>query len=203
MIDHIEEPTRVTRTLVPDDQRLAVIEETFGAHFPLMIEPVAYGITERMAEAYSGGYWQMYALDNGGFYMAPEGNSVYQVSCENCFSGELSADALGVTACLYAYSHCSFSRNEAFGRICAQHYHWLRAYMYDHTEVAAMLGAIDCPPPRGNICPIHPTHLTHSTPIQVPQGLANTGLASGASGLFLVSSTCYQITPVTPVTLTS
>jgi hypothetical protein len=143
MTDFIEEPTPVTRTLIPEGQRLAVIEKTFGAHFPLMIEPVIYGITERMAEAYSGGYWLMYTLDNGGFYMAPEGDHIYQVSCDNYFAGALSADALGITACLYAYSHCSFSRDESFGRLCARHYHWLRVHMYNHPEVAAILMAID------------------------------------------------------------
>jgi hypothetical protein len=99
MTDYIEEPTPVSRNLVPEEQRLAVTAELFGAHFPLIIEPVVYGITERMAEAYSGGYWQMYPLDNGGFYMASESEQVYSVSCDNYFSGELSADALGVTAC--------------------------------------------------------------------------------------------------------
>jgi len=133
----------VTHTLVPEDQRLSVIENLFGVHFPLMLEPVIYGITERMAETYRGGYWQFYTLDNEGFYLAPEGDQAYQVSCDNYFTGELSADALGVTACLYAYSHCSFSRDEAFGRLCAQHYHWLREYMYGHAEVGAILGAID------------------------------------------------------------
>jgi hypothetical protein len=143
MNDFIEEPTPVTRTLVPEDQRLALIEKTFGAHFPLVIEPVVYGITDRMTAGYSGGYWLMYALGNGGFYMAPEGDQIYQVSCDNYFAGALSAGALGITACLYAFSHCSFSRDEPLGKLCAQHYHWLRAYMYDHPEVAAILGAID------------------------------------------------------------
>jgi hypothetical protein len=143
MNDYIEEPTPVTRTLIPEDQRLAVIEKTFGAHFPLMIEPVIYGITEKMTEAYSGGYWQFYNLGNGGFYMAPEGDQIYQVSCDNYFTGVLSADALGLTACLYAYSHCSFSRDECFGRLCAMQYHLLRHHMYEHEEVANILGAID------------------------------------------------------------
>jgi hypothetical protein len=143
MNDFIEEPTQVIRTLIPEDQRLAVIEKTFGAHFPLAIEPVIYGITERMAEAYSGGYWLMYTLNNGGFYMAPEGNQIYQISCDNYFTGELSADALGITACLYAYSHCSFSGNEAFGRLCARHYRLLREFMLEHSEATAILRAID------------------------------------------------------------
>jgi hypothetical protein len=143
MSDYFEEPAPVTRTLIPEDQRLAVIEKTFGTHFPLVIEPVIYGITERMADAYSGGYWLMYTLDNGGFYIAPEGDQIYQVSCDNYFTGVLSADALGLTACLYAYSHCSFSRDESFGRLMADNYLLLRAYLFEHPEVAAILQAID------------------------------------------------------------
>jgi hypothetical protein len=143
MNNFIEESTPVTRQLVPEDQRLAVTAELFGAQFPLTIEPVVYGITERMAENYHGGYWLMYTLDDGGFYMAPDGDQVFAVSCDNYFTGQLPADALGVTACLYAYSHLSFSRDERFGRLMADHYHRLRAYMFTHPEVAAILGAID------------------------------------------------------------
>ncbi len=75
--------------------------------------------------------------------MAPADDQAYAVSGYNYFIGELSADALGIVACLYAYSHLSFSGNERFGRLCADHYHPLRAYMMGHAEVAAILGAID------------------------------------------------------------
>jgi hypothetical protein len=135
--------TIITSKLVPEDQRLDLTADLFGAHFPLQIEPVVYGITTRMAKDYCGGYWQMYTLDNGGFYMAPNYDQLYQVSCDNCWQGELTADALGITACLYTYSHLSFSGNEAFARTCARHYHLLREYMMDHNEVATILGAVD------------------------------------------------------------
>ena len=147
MKDINDEPAPVTRTLIPEDQRLSYTAKLFGAHFPMVIEPVIYGITDRMAEAYSGSYWHFYTLDNGsgcnGFYLAPEGDKFYQVSCDNYFVGQLSPDALGITACLYAYSHCSFSKDKVFGRLMANHYHWLRAYMFEHAEVGAILGAID------------------------------------------------------------
>ena len=55
---------------------------------------------------------------------------------------DLSADALGITACLYAYSHLSFS-NGRFARVCACHYHRLREYMFEHSEVRGILGATD------------------------------------------------------------
>lgn len=139
----IEETTVVTRTSIPEEQRLSHTAKLFGAHFPWAIEPVVYGITDRMAEDYHGGYWHFYMLGNGGFYMAPDRNQVYRVSCDNYFTGELSADALGITACLYAYSHCSFSKDKVFGRSMADHYHQLRAYMFEHPEVASILRAVD------------------------------------------------------------
>jgi hypothetical protein len=131
----------VTRELVPEDQRMAVTERLFGIHFPLQMEPVIYGITDRMAGEYNGGYWDMFTLSNGGFYMAPSGDDVFHVTCDNMFDGDLSADALGITACLYAYSHLSFSGD--FAREYALHYHRLREFMFEHPEVKAILGATD------------------------------------------------------------
>ena len=133
---------RVTRTLVPEDRRAAVAERLFGIHFPLKLEPVIYGITERMAEDYTCGYWDFYTLSNGGFYMAPSSDHVFHVACDNMFEGDLSGDALGITARLYTYSHLSFS-NGRFARVCACHYHRLREYMFEHPEVRAILGATD------------------------------------------------------------
>lgn len=143
MRNEIEETTVVTRTLIPEDQRLSYTAKIFGAHWPMVLEPVVYGITDRMAEDYHGGYWNFYALDNGGFYMAPDCDQIFQVSCDNYFTGELSADALGITSSLYAFSHCSFSKDKVFGRLCADHYHRLRAYIFEHPEVASILRAID------------------------------------------------------------
>jgi hypothetical protein len=143
MNEFIEEPTPVTRQLVPEGQRLDVTAELFGAHFPLAIEPGVFGVTERMASDYHGGYWQFYSLDNGGFYMAPDDEKMFAVSCDNYFNGNLTADALGITSCLYAYSHLSFSRDEDFGRDCARHYHLLRHFMMNHLEVGNILSAID------------------------------------------------------------
>lgn len=143
MNDTDAEPTAVTRTLVPEDQRLSHTAGLFGAHFPLAIEPLVYGITDRMAQAYQGGYWDYFALSNSGFYMAPDCDQTFKVSCDNYFTGELSSDALGITACLYAYSHLSFSKDQVFGRLMADHYHRLRSFMFEHPEVAAILGAID------------------------------------------------------------
>ena len=132
----------VTRELVPEDRRLSITERFFGIHFPLRLEPIIYGITDRMAQEYSGGYWEFFQTSNGGFYMAPSSDDVFHVTCDNMFEGTLSADALGIVVCLYAYSHLSFSDGR-FGRVCSCHYHRLREYMFEHPEVKSILQATD------------------------------------------------------------
>lgn len=133
----------ITRQQVSDKQRIQHTADLFGIRFPLNIEPAVYSIAGNIASEYNGAYWEFYALSNGGFYMAPCSDRSYQVSCENGYEGKLSPDALGITACLYAYSHLSFGSNQAFAEICANHYHWLRAYMLEQPEVSAILGATD------------------------------------------------------------
>ena len=50
--------------------------------------------------------------------MAPAGDRRFHVICDNNFEGELSADALGITALSYCYSHLSFASPDAFADIC-------------------------------------------------------------------------------------
>jgi hypothetical protein len=132
----------VTRELVPEDHRMDVVEGLFGTAFPLQLEPVVYGITDRMADEYAGGYWNFYTLSNGGFYMAPADDGIFHVKCQNMYEGDLSADGLGITSCLYSYSNLSFSLSD-IAREYARHYHLLREYMVEHPEVREILGAID------------------------------------------------------------
>ena len=132
----------VTREIIPEDQRLVITEQLFGMAFPLQLEPVVYGITDRMAGEYTGGYWDFYTLSNGGFYMSPSEDRIFHVKCQNMYEGDLSADALGITACLYAYSNLSFSLSD-IARDYARHYHLLREYSMEHPEVREILGATD------------------------------------------------------------
>ena len=132
----------VTRELVPEDQRMAITEKLFGMRFPMELEPRIYNFTERLSEDYKGGYWDFYTLSNGGFYLSLADMKTYHVISDNMFEGDLSADALGITACLYAYSNLSFS-NGRFARVSACHYHRLREFMFEHPEVKAILQATD------------------------------------------------------------
>lgn len=133
----------ITRQQVADEQRSNITAELFGSYFPMRIEPLIFALAEEMGHEYRGGLWQFYRLSNGAFYMAPDFYGKFTVSCENGFEGPMSADALGITACLYAYSHLSFSDQQDFAEMCAQQYHWLREYMFEHAEVRGILAAID------------------------------------------------------------
>jgi hypothetical protein len=133
----------ITRTLVPTPQRIAVSASIFGIDFPMTVEPYIFHMTDSMAEDYTGGYWDFYTLSNGAFYMSLDAQRKYQVSCQNYFQGELSGDALGIVACLCAYSHLSFSNRADFARICARQFHWLRDYAAELPDAAAIFRAID------------------------------------------------------------
>ncbi|MDE2388825.1 MAG: antirestriction protein, partial [Betaproteobacteria bacterium] len=75
--------TTITRQRVADHQRIEHTAAIFGIHFPLRFEPAVYVLTERLSTDYHGGYWEFYALSNGGFYMAPISHSAFPVVCEN------------------------------------------------------------------------------------------------------------------------
>ena len=133
----------ITRNTVSNGQRIQHTADLFGIHFPVSIEPTIYQFSGNMAAEYDGAYWEFYSLSNGGFYMAPSLTKLYQVCCVNGFEGGLSADALGITACLYTYSHLSFSSNAALAEMCANQYHLLREFMLEHAEAGAIWRAID------------------------------------------------------------
>lgn len=135
--------TCITRHQLEIDRRVSHTAKLFGLQFPLRFEPYVYAVTSRLAAEYHGGYWQFYTLSNGGFYMAPHADRLFRVSCDNGYEGNLSADALGIAACLYAYSHLSFDCDDAFVETCTEQYHLLREYMLEHAEARGILGAID------------------------------------------------------------
>ncbi len=138
----------LTCTLVPDHLRTSITADLFGAYFPLQLEPFVFSMASRLSEDYSGGYWNFYHLGNGGFYMTPQlvacdgKGKRYQVVSLNGHEGMMSADALGITACLFAYSHLSFGEGD-FAETCAEHYHLLREFVFSHAEAGEIFRVID------------------------------------------------------------
>jgi hypothetical protein len=125
-----------------ESQRIDYPASIFGISFPLRVEPTIFDIAGRLSTDYDGGLWEFYALSNGGFYMAPRTDDPFSVQCENGFAGRLSSCALGITACLYAFSLLSFEGGD-FAETCAEQYHLLRQHMLEHSEARAILAAID------------------------------------------------------------
>ena len=128
--------------VVPESERMSIVDKMFGIFYVLKLEPAVFSMAERLAADYHGAYWEFFTLSNSGFYMSPRSKAIFAVSCENGFEGQLSADALGITASLYSYSHLSFGDGE-FAQTCARHYHLLRDWAMAHVEAKAILRAID------------------------------------------------------------
>lgn len=132
----------VQSTLVPSLNRVSVTAALFGHLFSIRLEPTIYAMAARLAGSYTGGYWDFYMLSNGGFYMAPAEQAKFDVVSDNGFAGTLSGDALGITVCMYAYSHLSFA-HDPFASLCASQFYRLREYVMEHAEAAVMLRVLD------------------------------------------------------------
>jgi hypothetical protein len=93
----------VTASLVADNHRLTFLPSYFGPRLMMRGEALVYAWLRRLSEDYDGGYWNYYTLTNGGFYMAPKPDKRLRVEVDgNGFSGEMSADAAGIVATLFA-----------------------------------------------------------------------------------------------------
>ncbi len=134
--------SNITCRRIASNQRVKVTAELFGLAFPMRLEPAIFSIAGNLAAEYDGGYWEFYKLSNGGFYMAVASDKQFVVSSENGYEGSISGNALGLVACLYAYSHLSFGEG-AFAEVCAEQYHLLREYALDHAEAGSIMQAID------------------------------------------------------------
>lgn len=132
----------ITNTLVPESDRMTIVDRIFGLSYVLKLEPAVFSLAEALSEQYSGAYWYFHELSNGGFYMAPRFDTEFTLSCENGFEGKVSPCAFGITVCLYAYSELSFA-GDRLAQVCAEQYHLLREYALQHPEAKLILRAID------------------------------------------------------------
>jgi hypothetical protein len=128
--------------LVPEHRRVECAARRFGLGF-LHVEPAIYTWAGQLAPHYSGGYWNYFCMSNGGWYMAPATDETFEVIADNGFTGSMSADALGIAACLYAFSHGSFGTHREVADACGTHFHQLRDYALQHPAAEAILAVTD------------------------------------------------------------
>lgn len=124
------------------EERVMLLRGAFGVGF-LQVEVDIYKQLDLMAAAdYQGGFWSLYKLSNGSFYMAPA-----TINCpvrldvgENDYTGEVSADAAGVISCLWVFRALRDSHPHS-DDFCAL-YNGLHAYALQHAEYANIMMAI-------------------------------------------------------------
>ncbi len=97
------------------------------------------------AKTTAGGIWNLYTLNNGGAFMAPEPDDdndetwvLFNVMNGN--RAEMSPEAAGIAACLMTYSHHA-CRTECYAMTV--HYYRLRDYALQHPECSAIMRIID------------------------------------------------------------
>ena len=138
-VQSTDSPSAVRGRLIPEDERSQVLPRHFGKHM-MRFEGAVYRFAEELCTQYRGGLWNFYEIEGGGFYMAPEGPAVQVRVDSNGFEGEMSADAFGITVCLFALSHLSF---HVEAETLATHFHLLREWAMEHPEVRPIFSAID------------------------------------------------------------
>lgn len=131
----------VTATKVTQSRRIKMLPKYFGERLMVHTEHAIYDTLQELAPEYNGGFWHYFELSNGGFYMSPDLHISFDVTVnENGFSDTMSADAAGITACLFTYSQLANAKNsEQLSNL----YHLLREFALDHPESAKILAAID------------------------------------------------------------
>jgi len=131
---------KIIRTSITgDDRRAAVLYKLFPNH-AVIVETLVFRWMDQLCEKYNGGYWHIYELSNGGFYMALKTESEFEVLCPSFQdSVQLSADATGVVASLYAINQLASGGEESIIDL----YYLLRDFATEHQESAKIFRAID------------------------------------------------------------
>ena len=134
---------KISKVKVEEEQMAEVITGYLGfkAH---LIEINTYAILDMLSLDYHGESWNFYKLSNNGFYMAPTSKKLYHIRWDrNKYDGTMTAmtaDAAGITACLFALSRLSFEPQFNF---LTKFYEKLYDFACEHEESEEILSAID------------------------------------------------------------
>lgn len=133
-------PGRIAATEVPQDRRPNFLPRYFGQAFVPRGELLVYGWLRHLCSEYRGAFWRFLELSNGGFYMAPNLPGSLHVCVDgNGFSGDLSADAAGIVATMFALNYLAGEGHEQFDEL----YYLLKDFACQHEERSSILSAID------------------------------------------------------------
>jgi len=131
-----------TAILVPEHRREKFLPTMFGLRHLIFCENAVYTFMQRLSPRdYGGGFWNFYELDGQPLFLAPTSKERFLIESDITeFRGEVSAEAAGIIATLFTFSHLSF-RFES--DLLAQGYERLYGYFAGHPEASAIYQAID------------------------------------------------------------
>lgn len=129
-------------TLVPEARRMTFMPALFGPALMLIGERAVYQFMSWLApDDYTGGIWHFRERDGQSLFMSPDSDKRFRIFCETYgYMGEVSAEAAGIIATLFALSHLSF-RHEADQ--LSEAYMRLYEFAGDHPEAGEIFKAID------------------------------------------------------------
>lgn len=119
-----QEITVVTESLIPSEKMLEAIIRHFGFR-ATAVEMAVYAYMRHLCPKYDGGMWSYYELSNGGFYMAPCRDAVYELTSPNGYTDDMTAKEAGITACIFAFSALAAKYQS---ECLCDHYEWLQEY---------------------------------------------------------------------------
>lgn len=129
-------------TVVSEARRMAFLPALFSPALILIGERAVYQFMSWLApDDYTGGLWHFHERDGQPLFMSPSDDKRFRIYCEtNGYMGEVSAEAAGIIATLFALSHLSF-RHEADQ--LSEAYMRLYGFAGDHPEAGEIFKAID------------------------------------------------------------
>ena len=127
-------------TVVPDAQRLRFLPKHFGIDM-MVGEATVFDSMRRICPSYHGGLWDFVEVSNGAFYLRLQSDEAQHIdlSGENGYVGQMSADAAGITATLFALNQLTWAGRERF----TDAFYLLREFAAQHPEFREIFGAID------------------------------------------------------------
>ena len=133
---------KLTATVVPDDRREMFLPTLFGRKFLLVGENAVYNVMQLLSPYdYRGGFWNFYEIDGQPLFLAPTSKPRFRIeSGITDYRGEVSAEAAGIIATMFVFSHLSIRFESDF---LAQNYDRLYGYFPGHPEASAIFQAID------------------------------------------------------------
>jgi antirestriction protein len=103
--DSNSETRKIEAYEISHHARMGALPRHFGRYM-MTFEGFVYDLMRQFSPEYTGGNWRFMEVSTGSFFMTPP-NRTYRIAVpSNGYQGEMSADAAGITVCLFAKKCC-------------------------------------------------------------------------------------------------